>query len=197
MAWLNRSEIDQMGFASTGENILVSDRASFHNCPNISLGNNVRVDDFCVLSAGTGGIQIGNFVHIAVYSSLIGAGRITLSDFCNISSRVSIYSSSDDYSGAAMTNPMVPEVYTNIQRADVHLGKHVIVGSGSVVLPGVEIAEGAAIGALSLVRENCRTFGIYAGTPAKFIKERKRDLLVLEQQLLERLGLDKNHMPID
>lgn len=184
MARLSRSDIESMGFASLGENVLISDRASFYNCSQISLGNNVRIDDFCVLSAGVGGIEIGNFVHIAVYSSLIGAGKITLSDFCNISSRVSIYSSSDDYSGAAMTNPMIPDTYTNVLNADVLLGKHVIVGSGSVILPGVVISEGGAVGALSLIRDNCRAFGIYAGAPAKYIKERKRGLLELEKQFL-------------
>jgi galactoside O-acetyltransferase len=185
MARLSRAELESMGFASVGENVLISDRASFYNCSNISLASNIRIDDFCVLSAGVGGINIGNYVHLAVYSSLIGAGKITLSDFCNISSRVSIYSSSDDYSGAYMTNPMVPEAFTDVLHADVYLGKHVIVGSGSVVLPGVTIAEGGAVGALSLVREYCSSFGIYAGTPAKFIKERKHDLLELEKQIRE------------
>lgn len=54
-------------------------------------------------------MYIGNYIHIAVYSSLIGSGRITLMDYSNISSRVSIYSSNDDYSGNYMSNPMVPE----------------------------------------------------------------------------------------
>ena len=191
MAKLSYSDIEKMGFESVGENVLISDRASFHNCANISIADNVRIDDFCVLSAGAGGIEIGSYVHVAVYSSLIGAGRITLSDFCNISSRVSIYSSSDDYSGASMTNPMVPDTYTDVLHADVLLGKHVIVGSGSIILPGVTIAEGGAVGALSLVRENCRAFGIYAGTPAKFIKERKRGLLELEKNFMAAYELGK------
>ena len=181
MAMLNRIEIEGMGFSSVGENIQISDKASFYNCANIKLGNNVRIDDFCVLSAGVGGISIGNYVHIAVYTSLIGAGKITLSDFCNISSRVSIYSSNDDYSGATMTNPTVPNQYTGVTNADVVLGKHVIVGSGSIILPSVILEEGVAIGALSLVTKNCDAFAIYAGNPAKRIKERKRHLLELEK----------------
>lgn len=108
---------------------------------------------FCVLSAGSGGIDIANYVHIAVYTSLIGAGRISLGNYCNLSSRVSIYSSSDDYSGMTMTNPMVPSQYTNVTHAPVMLGKHVIVGSGAVILPGVTLEDGVAIGALSLVRK--------------------------------------------
>jgi galactoside O-acetyltransferase len=183
MAMLSRSIIESIGFASIGDNVMISDRASFYNCANISLGNNCRIDDFCVLSAGKGGIKIGNHIHIAVYTSLIGAGTITLSDFCNLSSRVAIYSSSDDYSGATMTNPTVPSAYTGVIHADVYLGKHVIIGSGSVVLPGVTLEEGVAVGALSLVTKNCKAFGIYAGNPAKLVKERKRDLLKLERQL--------------
>ena len=176
-----------MGFASLGHNVRISDRASFHNCENVSLGDNVRIDDFCVLSAGTGGIIIERYVHIAVYSSLIGAGRITVSEFCNVSSRVSIYSSSDDFSGATMTNPMVPSEYKDVKSVDVFLGKHVIIGSGSVILPGVRLNDGAAVGALSLVREDCVPFGIYAGVPARFVKERKRDLLELEKRFLSTL----------
>ncbi|MFU8787388.1 MAG: acyltransferase [Methylobacter sp.] len=184
MGLLSRELIGEMGFASVGDNVNISDRASFYNPSKISLGNNVRIDDFCVLSAGAGGISIGNNVHIAVFSSLIGAGKITLSDFCNISSRVSIYSSNDDYSGISMTNPTLPSQFTGVTHADVLLGKHVIVGCGSVILPGIILEEGVAVGALSLITKNCRAFGIYAGSPARRIKERKRDLLELEQAFL-------------
>jgi galactoside O-acetyltransferase len=184
MGRLSRAALEAMGFASIGENVAISDRASFYNCGVISLGDNVRIDDFCVLSAGAGGIAIGSNVHIAVYSSLIGAGRITLADFCNISSRVAIYSSSDDYSGETMTNPTIPSAFTGVEHADVTLGKHVIVGTGSVVLPGASLEDGVAVGALSLVKDRCPAFGIYAGTPAKRLKERKRNLLELEKQFL-------------
>ena len=184
MAQLSHEAIERMGFGSVGANVAISDRASFYNCAGISIGNNVRIDDFCVLSAGLGGIHIGDHVHVAVYSLLIGAGRITLSDFCNISSRVSIYSSSDDHTGATMTNPTVPAEYTGVTHADVLLGKHVLVFGGSVILPGVTLEEGVVVGALSLIKRNCEAFCIYAGNPARRINERKRDLLDLEQQFL-------------
>ncbi len=181
---LSREAIEALGFASMGENVQISDRASFYGATRITLGSNVRIDDFCVLAAGVGGILIGNYVHIAVGSSLIGAGKITMSDFSGLSSRISIYSSSDDYSGATLTNPTVPSEYTGVTSADVFLGKHVIVGSGSVILPGVTLEEGVAVGALSLVHKRCEAFGIYAGNPARRIKERKRDLLDLEQRFM-------------
>jgi len=186
MGVLTRSQIQQMEFAHVGENAHLSDRASYYNCKNIFIGDNVRIDDFCVLSAGFGGIEIGNYVHVAVYSSLIGAGKIALKDFSNISSRVSIYSSSDDFSGSSMTNPMVPSAFTNVHHADVVIGRHCIIGAGSVILPGVTLEEGVAIGALSLVSNDCKAFGIYAGQPAKRVNGRRRDFLKLEEILLKK-----------
>src|SRR4051794_15517212 len=112
MAMLTGEAVAALGFASVGRNVQVSDHASIYGAERIALGSNVRIDDFCVLSAGPGGISIGNFVHIAVYSSLMGAGKITFADFSGLSSRVAIYSSNDDYSGATMSNPTVPSQFT-------------------------------------------------------------------------------------
>lgn len=184
MAMLSREAIEALGFESVGVNVQISDRASIYGVSRIALGNNVRIDDFCVISAGAGGILIGDHVHIAVGASLIGAGKITLCDFVGISSKASIYSSNDDYSGAAMTGPTLPSEFTNVRHADVFMGKHVIVGSGSIILPGVTLEEGVAVGALSLVHKRCEAFGIYVGNPAQRIKERKRDLLELEDRFM-------------
>jgi acetyltransferase-like isoleucine patch superfamily enzyme len=184
MAMLSREKIQELGFASVGKDVQISELASFHGNERIILGDNVRVDDFCVLSAGVGGIVLGDNIHLAVACSLIGSGKITLKDFCNLSSRVAIYSSNDDYSGEAMSNPTVPSEFTRVTHAPVVLGKHVIIGSGSVILPGVVLEEGVAIGALSLVNKSCAEFGVYAGVPARRIRDRKRNLIELEAKLL-------------
>lgn len=183
MGMLSQEGLTALGFASVGENVQVSDRASFYGTSRITLGSNVRIDDFCVISAGAGGIEIGHYVHIAIGASLIGSGKITISDFSTISSRVSIYSSNDDYSGAALIGPTIPIEFTNVRHADVFLAKHVALGSGCVILPGVILEEGVAVGALTVINKRCETFGIYAGNPARRIKERKRDVLELEQRL--------------
>jgi galactoside O-acetyltransferase len=184
MGFLSSDEVAGLGFGAVGNNVLLSDRASFHNPSRISIGNNVRVDDFCVLSAGIGGISIGSFIHLAVYTSIIGGGAVTIEDFANLSSRVSIYSSNDDYSGRTMTNPTVPDELKSVEHAPVHIGRHVIIGSGSVVLPGVRLEEGVCIGALSLVRRSCGPFTMHAGVPARQIGKRNRDLLELERRLM-------------
>jgi len=185
MSILNEIELSKINFKSLGHNVRISTKASIYGANNISIGNNVRIDDFSIISAGIEGVFIGNFVHIAAYSSLIGSGKITLDDYCNISSRVSIYSSSDDYSGESMTNPMIPSEFKNVDNRPVNLRKHVIIGSGSVVLPGSTLKEGAAIGALSLVNGVYEEWGVYAGTPTKKIKRRSKNCLNKEKKFRE------------
>ncbi len=181
---LTRSAVESIGFAKVGKDVQISELARFYGAERIIIGDHVRIDDFCVLSAGAGGIRIGNYVHIAVFSSLIGQGKIVLSDFASLSSHVSIYSSNDDYSGASMTNPTVPDEHKNVKHAPARIGRHVIVGSGSVILPGITLADGVAIGVLSLVTKDCGEFGIYAGCPAKRIQDRSRALLDLEARFI-------------
>jgi dTDP-4-amino-4,6-dideoxy-D-glucose acyltransferase len=184
MSFLTTQELLKIGFSSCGSNVLISKLASIYGAEKINIGSNVRIDDFCILSAGDGGIYLGNHVHIACYSSLIGQGRITLEDFSNVSSRVSIYSSSDDYSGKKLTNPTISENYKNVTHGPVIVKRHTIIGSGSVILPNIILNEGCAIGALSLVNSDCEEFSIYAGIPAKKIKNRSKKLLDIEKEFL-------------
>lgn len=184
MGMLCRAELERMGFAALGVDVQLSDRAAVYGASRIALGDYSRIDDFCVLSAGEGGIAIGQYVHVAVFCSLIGAERIELEDFSGLSSRVAIYSSSDDYTGSALTNPTVPAEYTRVHHAPVRVGRHVIVGAGSVILPGVTLGEGVAIGALSLVSRDCESFTVYSGVPARRVGPRSRQLLEVEQRFL-------------
>jgi acetyltransferase-like isoleucine patch superfamily enzyme len=177
-------ELAQLGFKVFGCEVLISRKASFYGVGGISIGSHVRIDDFCIISAGEGGVTIGNYIHIAAYSSIIGGGEVLLEDFVNVSSRVSIYSSNDDYSGSVMTGPMVPAQWTNIVKARVAIKRHVIIGCGSVILPGITIGEGVAIGALSLVKADCNSFGVYCGAPARFVGKRQQVLLKCEQDFL-------------
>jgi len=178
-SFLSKKELIALGIKKCGSNVKISRKASLYGVENISIGTNVRVDDFCILS---GNITIGNNVHIAAYSALYGASEgIEIHDFANISSRVCIYAISDDFSGVSMTNPTVPDEYKLIFEKRVIIEKHVIIGSGTTILPGAKIAEGCAIGAMSLCKNSTMPWTIYAGIPAKKIKRRKKELLLLEQ----------------
>lgn len=191
MSFYSQKELQDLGFKFIGDNVLISRKSSLYGIKNISIGDNSRIDDFCVLSSSENGeIVIGENVHIAIYSSLIGQAKIEIKDFANISSRVSIYSSSDDFSGNFMTNPTIPDKFTNVVSKPVMLNKHVIIGSGSVILPGVILDEGVAVGALSLVTKKFKANVIISGVPARVIKERKKGYLEFENKFNnEKLNL--------
>jgi len=128
---------------------------------------------------------VGSYVHIASHSVLTGGvAGIVVQDFANLSQRVNVFANSDDYSGESMTNPMVPDRFKKLVQERVVIRKHVIIGCGSVVLPGVEIGEGSAIGALSLVNHDIEKWSIYAGVPARKVKNRSRELLRLENEFV-------------
>ena len=183
-SFYNREELLALGFKGVGEDVLVSRKASMYGVGNMTLGNHVRIDDFCVLS---GKLTIGSYVHIAAGSMLFGGSAgIILDDYAGLSSRCVVYAASDDYSGKHMTNPTVPKQYLGVKESAVLVGKHCIIGSGSTILPGVTVGEGCAVGAMSLLTKNADVWGIYAGTPAKRIGNRSMELLWLCDDLEER-----------
>ena len=71
----------------------------------------------------------------------------------------------------------MPDIYTNVKRGEVVLENYVQIGAGSIILPAVTISEGSVTGAMTLVNKNLKSWKIYAGTPAREINERKRNLL--------------------
>ncbi len=87
-----------------------------------------------------------------------------------------------------MTNPMLPSEYRNVISAKVTIGKHCLIGTGSTILPGCDIGEGTAIGSMSLITESVNPWSIYAGIPAKKIKDREKEILNLEKKFLNSLN---------
>jgi acetyltransferase-like isoleucine patch superfamily enzyme len=177
-------ELRSTPFKALGTGVLIDRTVSLINVENISVANNTRIDAHSILVA-TGEISIGSNVHISAFTYFAGRAGIELSDFSNISSGVRLYSVSDDFSGKTLTNPMIPERLKNLLFGPVTIGRHAIIGSGTVVLPGVRIAEGCAVGSLSLVKQSTEPWGIYAGIPARRIRERSRELLALETKFLK------------
>lgn len=186
MGWLSDKDIRNLGFARTGRDVKISDKASIYDARQIEIGDFSRIDDFCVIS---GKVRVGRNVHIAVFSNVAGGEPgVTLEDFAGLAYSCHVFAQSDDYSGATLTNPTVPDVYKHETKAAVTVRRHVIVGAQSIVMPGVDIAEGCAVGAHTIVTRSTEPWGVYLGAPARRIKERKRDLLKLEAAYLGSAG---------
>lgn len=185
MGYYNESELKALGFRSIGKNVLISKRASIYGAGNIQLGDQVRVDDFALLSA-KGIIQIGRYVHIAAYSAIYGGSSVTIGDFSGLSPRCTLFSESDDFSGESMIHPFFDAKFKPLYKSEpVSLGRFVQLGSGTTVMPGCRIADGSVTGAHSLVLESLDEWGIYAGIPVKRLKDRSRKVERLALRAVE------------
>jgi galactoside O-acetyltransferase len=173
-SFLNTEDIATIGFKKVGSNVLISRLAQFYGAKNMEIGDNVRIDDFCILS---GEIKLGSHIHIAAYCALYGKFGIEMKDYTGLSPRRTIFSANDDFSGNYLISPMVPEQFTNVTGGKVILKRFVQIGTNSVILPNVTLNEGVAVGAMSLVKKNLDEWGIYAGNPLKYIKSRSKNLL--------------------
>jgi acetyltransferase-like isoleucine patch superfamily enzyme len=188
MAYLKAEQLNKMGFKSLGINVKISDKAAIYEPEKIEIGNNSRIDDFCILS---GSISIGKFCHITPYCLLAGGKPgIIIEDFCTLAYGVKAFSQSDDYSGESMVNSLIPKKFKKEIFKQITIKRQTIVGSGSIIFPGVTLEEGTAIGAMSLVNKNTAQWAIYHGIPARKVKERSKNILALENQFLEELKND-------
>ena len=174
-----------------GENVTIYPHAKIIKPSVVRFGNNVIVDDFVFIDGGSG-TEIGSYVHIGCQTFIVGGGEMVMEDFAGISGGVRVYTGGEDYTGEWLTNPTVPPPWRSPYRSHVIMRKHSLIGSGCVVLAGpegIEIGEGASVGALSLVKSDLEPWTVYAGVPARPIRKRdKKRMLELEGELRRTLG---------
>jgi len=186
----------QLPFRRVGQDVFIWAKAQILSPERISIGDSVIIDDFVFLMGGEETI-LASFIHIGAFSSVLGGGYLIMEDFAGISSGVRVFTGNEDYLGECLTNPAVPSPYRLPTRSSVHIKKHVIIGANTVILPGVTIGEGAAIGANSLVTKDCDPWTIYAGSPVRPFKIRQREKIIgleirLRSELYDQQG---NYIP--
>lgn len=175
-SFYSKDELGSIGFACVGDNVKISRKTSIYGAEKISIGNNVRIDDFCVLS---GNIKIGSHIHISAFVALYGGGGIVMEDYTGISPRSTVYSAMDDFSGDYLIGPIHPSECININRGSVFIKRYSQIGTHCIIFPGVTIGEGSITGAMTLVTKDTLEWGVYVGQPARLLKQRKKGLLEL------------------
>ena len=186
-SFYTEEELKELGLKEIGINVLISRKCSLYGIERIRIGNHVRIDDFVIIS---GNVEIGNYVHISAGTYLYGGNKgIYINDYCTISGRCGVYAVSDNYLGDAMANPMISDEYRKVQEEQVVMEKHVLLGAGSIVLPGVHLGEGSSFGALSMINKSTNPWTVYKGIPAKVWKERKRMPLEMEKEFVNNQNI--------
>lgn len=188
MRWLNEDELKQFG--KVGKNVLIDSTVQCVKPENIEIGDNVRIDAFSFISA-TNGVQFGSFIHLAPYVQLVSAGgKITLEDYTALAARTTILTASDDFTEGWMNNPTMPIELRKVKNGPVTLRKFAVVGVGALILPGVTMHEGSAVGAMSVIKKDVEEFACVVGTPPRKIATRsKENLHLMEKKLHEMLSV--------
>jgi acetyltransferase-like isoleucine patch superfamily enzyme len=176
---------------SCGRNVIFGQNVVLRHPHKIHIGDNVMVDDNCLLDAkGTTnqGIRIGNGVFVGRNTILsCKNGNIALADGANIGFNCEVFSASDVSIGTDtlvaaycyliggdhdMSDPEVPVIEQVRRSKGVHVGAGAWLGAGAKVLDGVTIGDRAVVGAGAVVRASVPAGAIAVGIPARVVGAR-------------------------
>jgi galactoside O-acetyltransferase len=108
-----------------------------------------------------------------------------MEDFSSLAAGCRIVCSSDDYTGLALNGATIPIDLRVVRCTTITIGKFASIGTNTVVLPGVQIGEGAAVGAGCVVSKNLEPWGIYSGPRAEKIGKRHQSRIIEMAQSLK------------
>lgn len=130
----------------------------------IRIGSGTSIHGGCFITGSN--IEIGNNTVINRYTYLDGRGSLKIGNNVNISHQTLIHTLTHDPQDSNFNCLSMPVVIED----------HTWIGARAIILPGVTIAEGAVVGAGSVVTKNIPPYKIAVGNPAKVIKERNKNL---------------------
>jgi acetyltransferase-like isoleucine patch superfamily enzyme len=164
--FLSNKELRKIKLKSFGKGVQISPNVTIIGAKNIQIGDNVRIDDYTIISAKEGYLKLASNIHIGGQCYLGCGGGIEISRNVNIAQGVKIYSKINDYINVSEKHKII--------KGKVKISSNVIVGSNSVILGRCKISLGTTVGALSLVKKDLNPWSVYAGNPVRFIKKRKK-----------------------
>ena len=175
-------------FKKIGKNVQIGRNVYFRYPGEVEIGDNVIIDDFCYFTTS---VKIGDYCHISPSCSVIGgkASYFEVGNYCGIAAGCRIICGSDDFLEGFWKCAHSHSVQTKCQAAEVVIKNHVLIGSNTVILPNVTIAEGSAVGALSLVNKSTKEWYLHLGNPAKSMVPRNREeILAKEREFLNSVS---------
>jgi acetyltransferase-like isoleucine patch superfamily enzyme len=155
-------------FCALGDDCVIEEGVLVFHAQSITLGRNVYVGHQTILKGyHANAMSIGDETWIGQQCFFHSAGGIVIEANVGIAPCVKILTSVHQE----------PDRNTPVARSPLRFAPVVIrsgadIGVGTVILPGVTIGEGAIVGAGSVVNRDVPAFSIYAGVPARLLRER-------------------------
>lgn len=137
----------------------------------INLEKESRIGSGSIIDAD---LDIGYFSDIGRNCEFIG-GEISIGRYCDIARNVVFQANNHDYNQYPAVNNRLWQERNNITttvEGSIEVGNDVWIGTRVIILPDVEIADGAVIGAGAVVTKDVESFEVVAGVPAKHVKYR-------------------------
>lgn len=187
-----RAKLYPLLLGRTGRNVMFGTGVVIRHPGKIRIGNNVVVDDHCVLDAkgsDNSGITIGDGVFLGRNTILnCKNGDIILEQNVNIGFNCTLFSASTVRVGAdnlmaaycylvggthRFEDPAVPVLDQGRESRGISVGPGGWIGAHVTVFDGVQIGKHAVIGAGSVVNKDIPDYAVAAGIPVKVLKDRK------------------------
>lgn len=175
---------------TAGENSWMLLPRWIHNPERVSLGRDCIIGRFSILNPLNnyldqpcdGRIELGDDVYIGGYAQIHSMGRLEIGSGCVLSEHVYI---SDIAHGLHPDRGLIMKQPLEC-KGPVRIGRHVFIGYGCSVLPGVTLGDHCVVGARSVVTRSFPAYSMVAGMPARCIK-------VFDPELRDWVPATKNY----
>jgi acetyltransferase-like isoleucine patch superfamily enzyme len=168
---------DLSEYRGFGIDIFIHNTAIIKHPQLCDIGSHNAIDNGVTISTE---LIMGDYIHIAPYVVVIGGkkSKLILNDFSFVASGTKIVCGSEDYTGAGLVGPTIPEEYRELTYSTVTFEKYAGCGVNCSIMPGVTLAEGSILGANSLLTKDTEPWTIYVGSPAKPVKIRNKEKII-------------------
>jgi len=150
---------------------------------HLTVGKKVAIPEFCSFS---GSISVGHYTTLGIHNMMFG--QISIGNYCQIGAYVAIHGTNhpitypSNYINYRLFNGELSKYKTS---KPVTVGNDVWIGHAVIILGGVNIGDGAIIGAGSVVTKDVEPYSIVGGNPARLIRKRFEDNIIKELQVLK------------
>ncbi|ABR35583.1 CatB-related O-acetyltransferase [Clostridium beijerinckii] len=127
-----------------------------------------------------------------LYQYPINNDKLIIGKFCSIACKAKFLMTSGNHTMRSISTYTFPIFYEEWgldvsfitdawdNKGDIVIGNDVWIGYDAIIMPGVKIGDGAIIGTRAIVTNDVSPYTIVGGIPAKVIKKRFRDDIILK-----------------